>query len=517
MRRRWLLGLLVAAWGCGSDTSTSALSDAQKEGPSGGAEPSAAGVAPTPQEKEVESDYEAPVATGNFVWIANPKSGRVAYVDAVTLVVKTALAGNGPTFLSAVPGQTDDATVVLNVLSEDATLMRATKTGITTKTLKTAPEANALAFSADGHFAIAWTDARKIASAPKTKGFQDLTIMNLVTGTSTILAVGYRPVLVGFAAGAPKAYAVTQDGIAVVDVSGTPVVTKNVAISDNPNDDPGTRDVSVTPDGHIALVRRDNSAEVTAVNLDTSTRTTVALPGFVTDLDLTENGTKAVAVIRDTSQVAILPIPGILTPPSTFSTIDVTGETIGSVSLAPGDSKALLYTNATAEERVTILDIAQTPPPLRTVRLYSPVLAVFSAPDAGHAVVLHDKTDGPDGTPGAFSLVPVAAALPAKIVATSAPPTAVASTNTRAIIAERSDSKKIYGAYLARMPELMVERYTLASPPIAVGVVPGAKRAFVAQEHPEGRLTFIDLDSGVARTLTGFELASRVVDGETPQ
>jgi hypothetical protein len=34
--------------------------------------------------------------------------------------------------------------------------------------------------------------------------------------------------------------------------------------------------------------------------------------------------------------------------------------------------------------------------------------------------------------------------------------------------------------------------------------------------HPEGRITFFDLATGAARTLTGFELASRVVTGGTP-
>jgi hypothetical protein len=178
-----------------------------------------------------------------------------------------------------------------------------------------------------------------------------------------------------------------------------------------------------------------------------------------------------------------------------------------------------LYTNASDVERVTILDLTTDPPPFRTVRLYSEVLAVFSSPDAAHAVVLHDKTAGtPDmpGTPGAFSILPVANALPAKIVATLAPPTAVAVTNDRAVVAERDDATKVFGAYLGRMPELKVDRYPLASPPIAVGVVAGANRAFIAQQHPDGRLTFIDLDSGLARTLTGFELSSRVVDGSTP-
>ena len=77
-----------------------------------------------PPEREVESTYKAPVATGHFVWIANPTSGRVAYVDASSLAVKTVEAGNGPTYLAAVPGM-DDAVVVLNTLSNDATLLTA--------------------------------------------------------------------------------------------------------------------------------------------------------------------------------------------------------------------------------------------------------------------------------------------------------------------------------------------------------------------------------------------------------
>jgi hypothetical protein len=507
------LALLLAA--CASDDA-SAFADRKAGAPpnDGGrgaipGEPS--GPAP---EKEVESDYEAPVATGNVVWIANPKSGRVALVDASTLQVRTVEAGNGPTYLATVPGQPVDTTLVLNVLSEDATLLRATPGGITTATFKTAKQANTLVFSNDGRFAIAWADARKVPGAPKAQGFQDLTVIDLTLGTSTILAVGYRPVAVGFAEGSSqaRAHAVTQDGVAIVDLSGPPKVTKNVALSATPNEDPGTRDVFVTRDGQRAFVRRDGSNAITVVALDSDTRTDVTLSGPVTDLDLGGAGDRAVAVVRDTAEVAVLPIAD----PANKTSVTVTGETIGSVAIAPGGTKALLYTNAFAVERFSILDLAQGTA-FRTVRLYSPVLGIFSAPDAQHAVVLHDQTSGPGGSPGAFSIVPIGETLPATIVATQAPPTAVAITNDRAIIAERDDTAKVFGAYLARMPQLIVEpRYSLASPPIAVGAVPNAKRVFVAQQHPEGRLTFIDLESGAARTLTGFELSSRIVDGSKP-
>jgi hypothetical protein len=140
---------------------------------------------------------------------------------------------------------------------------------------------------------------------------------------------------------------------------------------------------------------------------------------------------------------------------------------------------------------------------------------MFPSPDSQYAVVLHDTTVT-DGSPGAFSVAPLGPDLTAKITATQAPPTAGAVENDRAIVAERDDAKGIFGAWLAKMPELSVDRFPLASPPIAVGIIQGAQRAFVAQQHPEGRITFIDLTTGVARTLTGFELSSRVVDGSTP-
>jgi hypothetical protein len=510
------LGLLLVV-GCGSSNDGTAGGFDVSGGTSSGGSRGSAGTggagASAPAEKEVESDYEAPVATGNVVWIANPKSGRIALVDAATLTVRTVEAGNAPTYLSSVPSQPVDTTLVINVASQDATLLKATPQGITSATFPTAEQANRLAFSSDGRFAIAWADASKVTPAPpKTQGFQDLAVLDLVGGTSTILAVGYRPVTVGFAEGSPRAYAVTQDGVSILDLSAKPQVQKNVAISDNPADDPGTRDVFVTKDGSRAFVRRDGSNAITVVPLDGSPRTSITLSGDITDMDVTDTGDRAVAVVRDTSEVAVLPVAD----PADKRSVTVTGQTIGSVSLAPGGAKALLYTNAIADEHFTILDLGATASPFRTVRLYSPVLGVFSSPDAGYALVLHAPTTGPTGSPGAFSIVSIGQDLPAKITAMTAAATAVAVQNDQVVVAERNDAQQVFGAYLGHMPELKVDRYPLASPPIAVGVIEGAKRAYVAQQHPEGRLTFIDLESGVARTLTGFELSSRVVDGSTP-
>lgn len=517
-----ILCLLLPLIHCGSSESDSAVgydSTFDSGGPrtdSGTAPQDVAIDTAPPPEREVESSYKSPVATGRYVWIANPKSGRVAYVDATTLDVRVVEAGNGPTYLAPVPSPADeDVAIVLNVLSDDATLLRKRASGLTAKTFTTHHGANAWRMSPDGRWAIAWTDAKGVFKADKTEGFQDLTVVDLTEKVKpTVLAVGYRPVAVGFTNDNAHAWAITQDGVTVMDLTGaTPLVTKNVAISDNPLEDPGTRDVSVTPDGSWALIRRDGEKTVGFVSLTTEARVNVTLSGPITDLDLSEDGTRAVAVVREKSEVSILPIPAITLKPTSFTTVTVTGETIGSVSIAKSGTSAVLYTNAVATERFTVLDLAAGT--FRVQKLYSPVLGVFPTADAKNAIVLHEKTTT---RAGAFSVVPIAAGLPAKIVGTDALPQSVAlsPSNDRAVITERDDSKKIFGAYVAKMPSLAVDRYPLASPPIAAGIVASANRAYIAQEHPDGRITFIDLEGGRARTLTGFELSARVVDGSKP-
>ena len=50
----------------------------------------------------------------------------------------------------------------------------------------------------------------------------------------------------------------------------------------------------------------------------------------------------------------------------------------------------------------------------------------------------------------------------------------------------------------------------LGSPPTSVGTVPGSQRAFVGQDHPDGRISFIDYQTNSVQTVTGFELNSRI-------
>jgi hypothetical protein len=52
----------------------------------------------------------------------------------------------------------------------------------------------------------------------------------------------------------------------------------------------------------------------------------------------------------------------------------------------------------------------------------------------------------------------------------------------------------------------------LGSPPVSLGLAPFARKVFVGQEHPTGRISFIDVESGSVQTITGFELNDWIVE-----
>jgi hypothetical protein len=535
---------------------------------------------------KVESQYKSPVATGNLVWIANPSSGLVAYIDAATFDVQTVEAGDGPTYLAAVPDAVDDVAIVINALSQNATLLRNHAGKLTTKMFPSTADANSWAVSSKGRWAIAWTDAAFVANSDPTQGYQDIAVLDLSSGPDTrapeVLSVGYRPSQLAFSGDESKAFAVTEDGISVVDlVGGTqPTVIANYALTapagslpvpeagppeagppeagpseagaleagpaeastdaampdssslqglleDGGGPSTATPDVSFTPDGSYALVRNDGVAAITVISLADGTATSVPLPSAPTDLDMSPDGTFALAVLRNTSQVVMLPIPAVASDPTSITTTTIADQIVGRAIItkkqADGTQLALLFTTAAAIDRLIVLTLGPVPT-YRVVELHDPVLAVFPTPDAKNAVVLHSVTPNPSASiQGAFSLVPIASNLPAKIVGVRAPASAVAISpmSDHALISV-TNSNGVNDLYVGLMPSLQVLDYPLASPPIAVGIVAGADRGYVAQDYGEGRITFVDLSGqgcdaaapcGQARTITGFDLSARVVTG----
>jgi len=218
------------------------------------------------------------------------------------------------------------------------------------------------------------------------------------------------------------------------------------------------------------------------------------------------------------STLVILPIPGIFSAPTSFESVSI-AEQFGLVNIAPEGTAALLYTNALASTHLTVLETAPGATFLdyRTVDLRGFVHDVYPSPDGAYAIASLTSARDAGGKSG-FAAVPVSRATPVRVQTTDAPVFAVAqsSGDTPRAVVTVSDGKAIFSAYVVRMPELVIDSVKLPSRPLpgATGLVPEAGVAYIAQAHPQGRITFINLETGVPRTITGFEIAAKVVNGQ---
>jgi DNA-binding beta-propeller fold protein YncE len=346
--------------------------------------------------------------------------------------------------------------------------------------------------------------------------FQDITLFSLPLGSeaSFRLSVGSRPSRFFFDAAERYLYAVTEEGISVIELGATPVVTGVVPVTTGFLAERSQADVSFAPDGSYAVVRAAAATKVATLSLPDGAREEVDLGGVVTDLDLTPDGSRAFAVIGATARVVEVPIPLAGRAPQSFRSVELTGEAIGAIALNADASAGLVYSTVTGSTRVALLDVRPTSIALtyRVQDLVSPVTALFAAPDPRFAVTFQSAPAGSKRV-GAFSLLSMQGTRVPKIVGTDAAPTQIAYARggTTALVTVRSDSRSSFGAYVIALENQQVDFVPLQSPPLAAGVVPAAERAYIAQAHPEGRITFVSLVDGQLQTLTGCELAARIV------
>lgn len=243
-------------------------------------------------------------------------------------------------------------------------------------------------------------------------------------------------------------------------------------------------------------------------------------PATITDLDLAPSGAFAMAVLRERNAVAKIPIPTAFTDPSSVSVTRVPNELVGSVTLAPDETHALLYTTVVdSVKRVTILDLAGDKAAV-TVQLKKSVESVAIAPDSETALILNKKLPGDPNDPAiddatradrqfGYTLLQLSSGF-VKLQVTAAPlgPFAIVPDGSHLLLLfNQAPIREVQNVDLTSFQMTPIE---LGSPPTSVGAVPGSQRAFVGQDHPDGRISFIDWATSTIQTVTGFELNSRI-------
>ena len=137
------------------------------------------------------------------------------------------------------------------------------------------------------------------------------------------------------------------------------------------------------------------------------------------------------------------------------------------------------------------------------------------APDGRTAQLVHHEA--PELNPSApwpYTLVDLAAAFPIKktqMVEAPPGPTLFTSDSALALVLLRDDDTGIRKVDLVDLATFIVDTVTLGSPPEGAGWIDETEKFFVSQEHPSGRITFVDAE-GHIQTVTGYELNDAVKD-----
>ena len=484
---------------------------------------------PPPPETEEQRSFETPQAGARFVYVANPTRDSVAVIDSMGLGIKTVRVGDAPADVATAPGQ--DVAVVVNLGSRDVNVLRTDPAGQTTTTrLPVVAGVNRVAMAPDGRHAVVFFDTTR-GSGVATANFQEVTLLTLAPGADQAIdmTVGFRPLEVVFAQDGSAAFVITEEGVSALrwqQITG-PGVAPLYRLQGGAAAAAGTGDVSVTPDGRYAVSRQDGSGRLVLTDLASGTSLPLDLPGPVTDLDLAPAGDFALAVLREQNAYLRLPVPGGFADPTVASTVALPTPGLGSATVSPDGTRAVFYTTvaSASAERLVIADLSGAMPAV-TVPLKKGVRAVAIAPGSKTALVVHDRAEGDPAEPGIDIETQIDRAFGytalnletgfAKLELTPADVWAFALTpeGSRAFVVSRGPRVDTPVRLVQRLDlrSFIVDDFVLGSPPLAVAALGASvRRVFVSQAHPEGRITFIDWETGVAESVTGFELNGRIV------
>lgn len=496
--------------------------------------PTDAGTSDAPPPPEKEYEFSEPISSDRYVYVAMTDQDELARIDGTNLTVVATPVGKSPRLVSTIPNS--DGAVVLDSINGTASVVRPNGAHDLVKILPTLRNLNRLDVDPSGRYAVIWFDLTKQIQSGGIGGvgsFQDVTVIALAPGLERAvdLTVGFRPREVQFDAAGTRAYVITQDGVSVIDLGYAtthgPSIVPPIPVN-NPAFPPESVEVAIVSTGTYAAVRQlgESSLHVVDVGgLEPGRQWTIPLLGPATDLDLAPSGTRVYAVQREVKKLSVIDIPGDANNPSGVETIDLTGATVGSLTLAKDGSRGLLFTNASIDERITMIRFDLPGYPIVTWPLKKSVRAVGMSPSGTSAIVINSKSFGDPASATTvdeyidrsygYSLLDLATGF-AKLQITPVDPGSFVYSpdGTKAYVSLDGGNTPtaVRALQVVTVQNGVVITKQLGSPPSAVGILPGADMAFSSQRHPLGRVSFVHLVTDAVRTVTGFDLNSNIVN-----
>ena len=483
---------------------------------------------PPPPEDEVDYDLRTPEAGGTYLYIPSAGLDALVVIDATTLAVHLVEVGVEPALVRALPQ--DRGAVVLNAGSGDVSIVRPRGRGeFDVRTLDVLPDHNRMVLSPDGAWAFVWFDP----TAGDIGGFgslQDVSAVALGEGEEVVynLAVGFRPTEVHFTALGQVALFFCENGISGVRLAALDADTflPPVAVDENPFRKPIDREIAVTPDGKLAVVRDlVATPRLTLVDLEVHGLRHLALPDWPSDLDMTPDGKKVVVPMKAIEQVALVQVPEAFTwvapepdpadpeaepPANPFVTLAFTGARFGSAELTADGTRALLFTTESGTSAIGMVDttsgVAVTQP------LAKEVTSVLVSLDGQMAALLHRRSSGTDPAllgVEAYTLLDLDSGF-AKIETVGHAVSKVIFTDDSAelfvLMPDPGGTEHLVHRVSTR--SFAVTPYATPDAPVFVGAMPSIHKVAIALDNPTGWITLIDTATGAVDQVNSFELNS---------
>jgi len=519
---RWILLALsapaAAAAGCAASDygAESARGDdddsyyGDDDAPSDGGDAEADDDSEPPPEEENDFVSARPAGADHFVFVVNTQRDTVSKIHAETLAVSTLPTGARPIQVEA--SADGRFAVTFNADSDDVSVV-----DVVADTVSDVPvreDLDAISMAPDGAHVIAWYDAARAEEDPDPTGvhsFNDVTVVDLEDLSTVSFAVGFNPVEVEFTPDGQLAVLVSDGAISLIDLS-VPTADMRaelVTISEDPLDPPAVEELEVTPDGRFAYGRVREVDALVAVDLETRDVMTIPAGEDPSDMDLTPDGDQVVVVSRGTQELLVFDSHDPLVEPRV---VPVPAEvTAGSVYLSPTGGAAVVYSTAVRQDRFGYWEIADDT--IDVYPLVKPVAAARVVPGGESVIFFHTLEDAEGAEPGPYSnqwslsLVRLDDFLVEPVILEDEAEAYVDSDDGRYGVFLMAENRHLgvidYG-------HLLVDDVEVPSIPRHLGMLPVGGLAYVSQEHPLGRISFLDPGALSTTTVTGFELNSEI-------
>jgi DNA-binding beta-propeller fold protein YncE len=522
MRSPILLSALAVA--CGASESYTSSESARDAGSWDSTVATTGTFAPGPADSSAPPEVEGdrlrlpPAETDVFVFVANPDYDSVTRINVNTSAVDTTPVGNHPTHVATtadyrtavVFNEGDDTVSLIDANTLDQTVVRVRD------------DFNTLALSPDGAWAVLWFDAYAPdddddSNADGLQSYNEASFVDVATGAHHPMVVGYRPRQVAFTPDGRLAALVSDDYLAVVDLTVADPSPVLIELEPDLVEPPAAEETVLDPTGTWAFVRQFGTNDVLVVDLPSRAVDHVPVGDNPTDLDLSPDGAEAVVVARGSQELWILDAD------DPFAPAEVLGLppdlSAGQILFDPTGDQAVVYTTSTLVDRYATWDLATDV--VRERALVKPVGTMSIAPSGDTLLVFHTLEDAV-GTDEEFrdswavSMIALDSFVASPLKVPAEPEGYVHGT-----LGDHGYFIMDGEPVLVRMDydSLLAWEIGLRSNPVFVGVLPDLDaadgdqpRAWVSQDHDLGRISFYDPDDDSLETLTGFELNSGIED-----